>query len=134
MHRTDDSLSRQDPGSAHPVDTPIVISIHPPDKRIPTTPTSDATGTVTNELSAAQVSECDQGGRSSGLARVYKNSPGRHASPDSNPFICVIPSFLPSEIPPESQTPLSFLGEEKLQVQTSEIAATDLDMRWCVSG
>ena len=91
---------------------------------------------MTHKPSALQTFGPDQGqvprARSSELVRVHKNSSGR-VFPDSNPPISVISSFLLSKIPPEPQIPLSFLGEEKLQVQTSETPATDLDMKWCVS-
>ena len=51
---------------------------------------------------------------------------------DISPSISIISSFLPPRIPPEPRIPLSFLGEENLQV--SDASTTDLDMRWCVFG
>ncbi|KAF9643913.1 hypothetical protein BDM02DRAFT_3132089 [Thelephora ganbajun] len=48
---------------------------------------------------------------------------------DANPSISIFSSFLPPTIPLEPWIPLSFLGEDKLQVQMSDVDATDLDMR-----
>jgi len=129
VHRADGKPSGQDSGT-YPAETPAV-TLHNP---IPST--SDTTGAVTCEPSASQVSEAGQDKvphePSSGLVRVRRNPPGRHVSKYSNPPISVIPCFPPSKIPPELKVPLSFLGEERLQVQTSEINATELDMRGCV--
>jgi len=69
---------------------------------------------------------------SSGLVLVRRNSLGQRISLDSNPSISIASSFIPPIIPPEPRIPLSFLGEEKLQVQYSETEATDLDLRLCV--
>jgi len=66
-------------------------------------------------------------GHSSGLALVRRKSFEQDIPWDSNPSISIFSSFSPSIIPPEPWIPLSFLGEERLQVQFSEV--TDLDMR-----
>ena len=136
VHRTDGHPSGQDPGGAHPVDIPAVTSTHPPAKKNPILSTSGTTGAVTRESPAPQLTEADQDqgshARSSRLVRVRRNSPERRASPDSTPLISVISSFPFSKIPRGPQVPLSFLGGERLQVQTSEIDVTELDTRGCV--
>ena len=48
------------------------------------------------------------------------------------PRISISPSFFHPSIPPDLRVNLSFLGEEHLQVRTSEIDATDIDMKSCV--
>ena len=70
-------------------------------------------------------------GHSLGLARVRRNSFDQipHGSGLSIP---VLSSFPPPTVPPELRIPLSFLEEERLQFQISDIAASDLDMRSCV--
>jgi len=67
--------------------------------------------------------------RSSGLVHVRRNSFGQRISSDMSPSISVLSSFLLPTIPPELQMPLSFLGGDRLQIQISDIDATDLDMR-----
>ena len=68
---------------------------------------------------------------SPGSIIVHRRPPDQHTSQDTSPYIAILP-FLPSTIPPEPWIPLSFLGEENLKVQVSDIDATDLDMRSCV--
>ena len=135
VHRADCHSLGQHSGSALPAETPAVPSTRPPAKQNPTPSTSDATRTMTHRPSTVQTLEANQDQfphvRSSELVRVHSNPPGR-TFPDSQPPNSVISSFLLSKIPPQPQIPLSFLGGEKLQVQTSEIPATDLDMKWCV--
>ena len=131
LHRADDHSPDQDPGSAHPVETTVVTSAHPPAHQILIPSTSDATVAITHESSVLQTSEADYDqpphGRSLELVRVRRNSSGRRVSLDSNPSISSHPL---SKIPPELQIPLSFFGGEWLRVQTSELAATDLDVKW----
>jgi len=67
-----------------------------------------------------------------GLIIVRRNPFEQRISLDSNPSISIISSFLRPTIPSEPWIPLSFLGEEKLQVQFCEAGATDLDMKLCV--
>jgi hypothetical protein len=51
------------------------------------------------------------------------------------PPISVLPSFLHPSIPSYLRVPLTLLGEENIQVQTSsDIDTTDIDMRSCVPG
>jgi hypothetical protein len=51
------------------------------------------------------------------------------------PSISALPSFLHPSIPYYLRVPLTLLGEENLQVQTSsDIDTTDIDMRSCVPG
>ena len=97
-------------------------------------PTSDATQVATYELAALQSFEAVQipRGRSPALVPFRRNSPERYSSSETNPFISIISSFLPPEIPPELQIPLLSLEEEMLQV--SDADTTDIDMRSCVFG
>ena len=92
---------------------------------------SDATGVVVNKLSTLQVFEADHvpHERSSGLVLVRRNSFEQHVPLDVNPSISIASFFLPRTITPELRIPLSFLGDERLQVQLSDTEATDLDMR-----
>ena len=136
MHRTHGHPSGQDPGGAHPVDILAVASTHPPAKQTQIPPTSGATGAATQGSPAPQPPETDQDqgcSRPSRLVRVRRNSPGRYPAPDLNPSISIISSFPPPKIPRGPKVPLSFLGGERLQVQTSEINVTELDTRGCVS-
>ena len=96
--------------------------------------TSDVTQVATYELATLQTFEAVQvlRGYSSELVPFRRIPPKRHPSPDTNPSISIISSFLPPTIPPELQIPLLFLGEERLQV--SDADTTGIDMRWCVFG
>ena len=135
MHYADGPPSGEDPGGAHPIDIPAVTSTHPPAKQNPKPSTSGVTMAVTREPSSLQPLEADRDqahARSSRLVYVRSSSPGRHPSPDSNIPISVISSCLPPKIPRGPQVPLSFLGGERLQVQTSDIDVTELDTRACV--
>jgi len=118
-----------------PLSVPTIISIGSPAELSPITSTFDVTRAVGYEPTVPRTFEVDQAqhGHSSGLSLVRRNSFERDIPWDSNPSISIFSSFLPSEIPPQPWIPLSFLGEEKLQVQFSEIDATDLDMRSYVS-
>ena len=131
VHRANGRSSGQDLGDAHTVDVPSSTSTHPPAKQNPTPSTSAVTGAMIHKSPAPRVLEADQGQRLA-LVRVHRNPSGQQVSPDSNPSISLISCFPLPGIPPEPYIPLSFLGGERLQVQTSEIAATDLDLRWCV--
>lgn len=137
VHRADGHPSGQEPGGASPIKTPAVTPTDLPVEQNLIPPTSDAIEVATHDSSALQTPEGGQDQiphvRSSGLVRVQVrgNSSGLHVSPDSSLSISAILPFLFSKIPPEPRIPLSFLGGEKLQIQTSEAAATDLDMRWC---
>ena len=94
-------------------------------------PSSDATGVMTSRSSTLQVFEANQVPHEppSGLVLVRRNSFEQRIPPDINPSISIASSFLPPTIPPEPQIPLSFLGDDRLQVQISDTEATDLDMR-----
>lgn len=87
-------------------------------------PTSNPTSLVTDESSALQVFRVDR------APQGHSSEP--RISPITNLRLSVISSFLPPTISPEPWVPLSFQGGEKLQVQISDIAASDLDMGSCV--
>jgi hypothetical protein len=67
--------------------------------------------------------------RQSELVRFHRSPPERRASVDAIPSVSILPSFLYPSIPPNPWIPLSFLGDDNLQVQISEADATDMDMR-----
>ena len=94
---------------------------------------SDSIRLVTDDLPPLQRVSPDC---SSGLVLAHRTSPGQCASLDINPSIDVIPPFLLSTTSPEPRVTLPFLEveEEKSQIQISETAAMDLDMRSCVFG
>jgi len=121
-------------GGAGTVDIPTDIPIYPSAQLNPTPSTSGTTRVVAHELPTLRAFTDDQvpPGPSSGLVLVRRNSPGQRISLDSTTSISIASSFMPSIIPPEPRIPLSFLGEEKLQVQFSETEATDLDLKLCV--
>ena len=97
--------------------------------RIPST-SSDATWVVTNFPTSHQVFGSDQAPHEE-LVLVHRDPSEQYLSLDaSSPVFTVLSSFLQT-IPPEPRIPLSFLGEERLRVQSSDTAATDLDMKWC---
>ena len=135
-HNTDGHPSGQDLGSADPLKVPPLISTGLPARLSPTPSTSDATRVVTYKLSAPQVFEADQVlyGHPSGRALVHGSAFEQPISLGSDPVVYTPSSFPLLTNPPELRIPLSFLGEEKLQVQFSEIDVTDLDMRGCVLG
>ena len=98
--------------------------------RIPST-SFDATWVVTDEPAAQQVFVADQVPHGE-LILIRGDLLEQRVPLDTSKSTFTIPSsFLPT-IPPEPWIPLSFLGEEKLQVQVSDTAATDLDMKSCV--
>ena len=121
-------------GGAEPVKVPAVISTHPPSRLSLVPSTSDPTRVVTCESSAVQVFKAGHvpHERSSGLAFARRNSFKRRVSLYSHQSTPIILSFPLPTIPLEPWIPLSFLGEERLRVQFSEVDATDLDMRSCV--
>jgi len=118
-------------GGVAPLKIPTIISICSPAKLSSTTSPSDVTRAVGYEPTVLQTPEVDQAqnSHSSGLSLIRRNSFERDIPWDSNPSISIFSSFLSSAIPPQPWIPLSFLGDEKLQVWFSEIDATDLDMR-----
>lgn len=126
-HHTDGHLSGRNRKIADPVDTPTAVYARSTAGLKRMSPTSNATHVVTYEPSTLPKFKADRvpHGRPPGLVVVRRNSFERY----SNPSISIASSFLHSTIPPELRIPLSFLGKEKLQVQTSETVATDLDMR-----
>lgn len=119
--------------SADLVEIPTAIPTCPPATLDPT-PSTDTTRVVVDEAPDLRVFAAGRTphGPSSGLVLVHRNSFGRCISMDSNPSISIASSFIPPTIPPEPWISLSFLGEEKVQVQFSGTEATDLDMRSCV--
>lgn len=133
-HSADGHLSGQRLGDTGPAEISNVTPAHLPAELNPIPSTSDATRAATYAPSVLRVFKADRvpRGRSLGLALIRRNSLERRVSLDLNPSISIVSSFLLPTIPPELRIPLSFLGEEKLQVQFSETDATDLDMRGCV--
>ncbi|KAF9642098.1 hypothetical protein BDM02DRAFT_3193922 [Thelephora ganbajun] len=67
--------------------------------------------------------------RPPGPVTARRNPLGQCISIDTNPSISIFSSLLHSTTPPEPWIPLSFLEEDKLQVQIPDVDATDLDMR-----
>jgi hypothetical protein len=141
-HRAGDHPLGRRPG-LHPVEIPAATLDHSPTggvfadgsspaelDRIPST-SSDATQVVTNEPASQQVFGTDQVSHGE-LVFVRKDPPERCVSLDTSPSVFTFPSFFLPTLLPEPWIPLSFLGEERLQVQISDTAATDLDMKWCV--
>ena len=128
LYGSDGHISR--PGGAEPVKVPAVISAHSPSRPNLIPPTTDSTRVVTYEPPAPRVYKADHvlHGRSPGLSLAHGNPFKRRISLDSSPSISTISSFWLPTVPPEPRIPLSFLGEERLQVQFSETDATDLDM------
>ena len=61
-----------------------------------------------------------------------RNSLEQCTSPDTNPLTDITPSVPLSTTSPEPWAPLPFQEGEKSQIQISETAAMDLDMRSCV--
>ena len=128
---TDGLLSGQRLSGAGTVGVPTVIPTYPPAQLNPTPSTSDITRAVAYEPPILRVFTDDQvpPRPSSGLVLVRRNSLGQRIPLDSNPSISIASSFMFPMIPPELRIPLSFLGEEKLQVQYSSTEATDLDLK-----
>jgi hypothetical protein len=102
----------------------VFAGVLPPAKLKLINSTSDPTLLVTDELSALQVFKVDR------VPQGHLYEP--RISPGTNLHLSVISSFLPPTISPEPWVPLSFQGGEKLQVQISDTAASDLDMGSCV--
>jgi len=96
----------------YPVEIPTVPSTHPPAELNPTTSTSDVMRVIADQLR---------------LIPVPGNSSEQRASLVSTPSISIVSSIPPPRIP------LSFLGKEKLQVQSSAVDVVDMDFRSCVS-
>lgn len=142
LHRTDGHLSGERPTGPDPVEIPTVTPSHPLSggvfvdvslstklDRMPST-SSDAAWVATNEPTVQDASGADQVLHGE-LVLARENLFQQCVPPDTSPSTFAVPSFLRT-IPPELWMPLSFLGEGKLQVQISDEAATDLDMKWCV--
>jgi hypothetical protein len=91
---------------------------------------SDATWAVTNEPAAQRVFGADRVPHGE-LILARRNQLGQRVSPDTDPSIFAVPSFS-STITPEPWIQLSSLGGEKLQVQISDAATTELVMKSCV--
>ena len=121
LRSTDGYLSEQHLRGAGPIEIPKIISPHSSTELNLTPSTSGATSQILVSYE-----------RPSRLLPAHKTSSGQRTSLDLNPSISVVSSFLPPTIPPEPRIPLSFLREERLQVQFSETGATDQDLRSCV--
>ena len=131
-HSTDDRQSERHFGDEDPFETPTVTSIDSPAELNPTPSTHYVTPAAGSEPPVLQPAfETDRVSHrhSLGLALVRINSPEQRILLDSSPSISAFSSLLPPTIPPEPWISLSFLGEEKIQVQLSETDVTDLDMR-----
>ena len=142
-HRADGYISGQRPTGPDPLKVLTTTPFHSlsdgvfggvpsPAKldRMPST-SFDATWVVTDEPAAQQVFVADQVPHGE-LILIRGDLLEQRVPLDTSKSTFTIPSsFLPT-IPPEPWIPLSFLGEEKLQVQVSDTAATDLDMKSCV--
>ena len=92
---------------------------------------SNASWVVTTEPAAQQVFEVDQVSQGE-FDLVRRDPPEQCVSQDTSPPVFTVPSFFLPTLRPEPWIPLSSLGEEKLQVQISDMAAADLDMISCV--
>ena len=127
-------------GAAHPAQLLVLRNpltdddVAPPAELDLPPPASDVTRVATYELAVLQAFEPVRipRGHSSGPIPFRRNPPERHLSPDTNPSMSIISSFLSPKIPLEPWIPLSFLGEERLQVSGAD--TTDIDMRSCVFG
>ena len=133
-HSTVGPLSGKADPAQLPALTPLTDDVLPPAKPDLRPPVSHAAHVVTYDLAVLQEFEPVRvpRGQSSGLVPFRRNPPERHLSQDTNPSISIISSFLSPEIPPKPRVPLSFLGEERLQV--SDADTTDIDMRSYVFG
>ena len=140
--RADDRLSGQRPTSPDLVETPIATPSHllsdgaptdAPPARLDLTSSisSDASRVVTNDPTVQRVLGADQVPH--GELVIIRRDPLEPCVPlDMSPSASALSScFLPT-LPPELRIPLSFSGEEKLQVQLSETDAADLVMTACV--
>ena len=134
-YNADVHSSEQHLGDMDPVDvSTTAVSTRRPDKSNPASSTTDITRVVANEQTGLGVLKSDEvlHGRSSRHTLARRSSLERSYH-DSNPSISIISSFLPPKIPPQPWIPLSFLGDERLQVQFAQMDTTDMDMRLCVS-
>jgi hypothetical protein len=141
--RADGHLSGQRPTGPDPLEILTATPSHSPSDgvfgdvpspakldRIPFT-SSDATWVATNEPDAQQVFGADQVPHGE-LVLARRDPLERYVSLDTNTSTFTVSSFFLPTIPPELWVPFSFLGEERLQVQFSETATTDLIMTACV--
>ena len=142
-HRADGRPPRRPPRGLGPPEIPAIAPSHSlsdgvfasvpsPAKsdRIPST-SSDAMWAATNEPAVGQVFGTDEPPHGE-LVLACRDPLEQRFSLGTSPSIFTVPPFFLPTIPPEPWIPLSFLGEERVQVQFSEAAATDLDMKWCV--
>ena len=142
-HWPDGHLSGQRPRGPDLVQIPTATPYHsltdgmfgdvpPPAKldQIPST-SSDATRVSTNESAVLRVFR-DSHVPHGELILAHRNPLEQCALLDTSLTFLAVPFFFLSTIPHEPWISLSFLGEEKLQVQISETAATDLAMKACV--
>ena len=141
-HVANGHLPEQRSGDPGPVEIPTAPPSHslsdgvftdvasPPKlDRIPSA-SSNATWVMTDLPTSQQEFGSDQAPREE-LVLVHRDPSKQYISLDaSSPVFTVLSSFLQT-IPPEPRIPLSFLGEERLRVQSSDTATTDLDMKWC---
>ena len=135
-------LPRERPRGPGPVEIPAVAPSHSPcdgvfadvpspakSDRIPST-SSAASWVVTNEPAAQQVFGVDQVSHGE-LVLARKDPPEQCVSLGTSPSVFTVPPSLPA-LSPVLWIPLSFFGEERFQVQMSDTAAADLDMKSCV--
>jgi hypothetical protein len=143
-YRADGRQSWQQPTGPHLVETPAATSSRPLSDgtftnvrspaeldRIPYT-SSDSTWAVTDEPATQGVFEADQVLHRE-LVLTRRNQLEQCVPPDISPSAFTIPSISLPTMPSQLRTSLSHLGKEKLQVQFSKTAVTDLDMKSCVS-
>ena len=134
-------MSGRQPGGANPANIPSDTSAHPPGGRLPAVAlpptdlslipsTPNVTQVTANWLSAPQMLTTTHVGH---LALARRGSFEQRTSLGTYPPISVGSTPLSSIIPPEVRIPFSLPGGEWSQIQISETAATDLDMRSCVS-
>jgi hypothetical protein len=98
--------------------------------RIPSK-SSEATWIVTNDPAALQIFRDGQVPHGE-LVLAHRNPLEKRAPLDTSLPFFTVPFFSLPTIPREPWISLSFFGGEKLQVQISEMAATDLAMKACV--
>jgi hypothetical protein len=92
---------------------------------------TDTTRVATNESAVLRVFR-DNHVSHRELILARRNPLEQYVFLDTNLTFLAVPFFFLPTIPHEPWISLSFLGEEKLQVQISETAATDLTMKACV--
>ena len=136
--RADGHLSGQRPTSPDPLEVLTAAPFHSPSNdtfndgsspakldRIPSTSSDPA---WIDEPAVQQADRVPHGE----LTLVRRNTLQQSIPSEPSPSSFTVPPFFQPTIPPELRIPLSFLGEEKLQVQPSETDAADLVMTACV--